>query len=181
MCDDFGMVQIRFRLLEDADLPLMHRWLNDPEVVRWWEGDDVSWDGVVDDYAIENQGPEEHWIALIDDEPIGWIQCGEISNWPDESEDWIELGATPDCAGIDYLIGEAAQRGNGLGSAMIAAFVEQVVFGLHAHWNQVGADPLEANTASWRALEKAGFTAAGLVPDGDDPVLTSKVMLRNRP
>ena len=160
----------------------MHRWLNDPEVVRWWEGDDVSWDGVVADYAPANQGPEEHGIALNHGEPIGWIQCDDVSNWPEEGEDWVELGADPGCAGIDYLVGERGERGSGLGSAMIAAFVEQVVFGRHPHWHQVGADPFEANIASWRALEKAGFTAAGLIePDEGDTDGPAKLMLLDRP
>jgi hypothetical protein len=37
---------IGFRPVVAGDLPRLHRWLNDPEVVRWWEGDDVSWTGV---------------------------------------------------------------------------------------------------------------------------------------
>jgi hypothetical protein len=44
-------VDVTFRRLVDDDLPLLHRWLNEPGVVRWWEDDDVSWDGVVRDYG----------------------------------------------------------------------------------------------------------------------------------
>jgi hypothetical protein len=44
-------VQVTFRPLVDADLPMLHGWLNEPGVVRWWEDDDVSWDGVVRDYG----------------------------------------------------------------------------------------------------------------------------------
>ena len=45
------MVTITFRRLVDADLPMLHGWLNDPKVVEWWEGDDVSWEAVVRDYG----------------------------------------------------------------------------------------------------------------------------------
>jgi hypothetical protein len=42
-----GGVCIEFRALTDADLPLLHRWLNEPGVVQWWEGEDVTWEAVV--------------------------------------------------------------------------------------------------------------------------------------
>ncbi len=153
-------VGVSFRRLTDDDLPTMHRWLNEPGVVRWWEGNDVSWDGVVGDYGSASTDPEEHWIASVDGRDLGWIQCGAPVNWPDESVAWAGLGVDlASTAGIDYLIGDAADRGRGLGSTMIRAFVDRVVFGLHPEWNHAGADPLAANTASWRALEKAGWPA----------------------
>ncbi len=48
---------------------------------------------------------------------------------------------------------------------MIRSFVDQVVFLRHPAWSQVGASPVAANVASWRALEKAGFTFAGEFED----------------
>ncbi len=64
-----------FRRLTDHDLPMLHRWLNEPGVVRWWEGEDVSWDAVVRDYGSANEEPTEHWIAVVDGRDVGWIQC----------------------------------------------------------------------------------------------------------
>lgn len=58
--------------------------------------------------------------------------------------------------GIDYLIGPPSALGQGLGTAMIAAFVTQT-------WNHDPETrsilvPVQAgNRASWRALERAGF------------------------
>lgn len=91
---------------------------------------------------------------------------------------WAALGVDlATTAGVDYLIGAAAHRGRGLGSAMIRAFVGQVVFDLHPEWTQAGADPLDANTASWRALEKAGFRLAGVVDTAHGP---SRLMVIDR-
>ena len=81
-------------------------------------------------------------------------------------------------AGIDYLIGDPAGRGQGLGSTMIRGFVGDVVFGLHPEWTQACASPYAANTASWRALEKAGFHFVGTVDDEDGPC---RLMVLNRP
>jgi aminoglycoside 6'-N-acetyltransferase len=75
---------------------------------------------------------------------------------------------------LDYLVGDPTRLGQGVGSAMIAAMVERT-------WHELPDAPavlvavVAANTASWRALEKAGFrrVASGdLPPDNpvDDPL-----------
>jgi aminoglycoside 6'-N-acetyltransferase len=168
-----------FRRLATEDLPTMHAWLNEPGVVAWWEGDDVSWEAVVRDYGPANPDPTEHWIVSLDGRDVGWIQCWATADEPEETGRWAALGVdTSAAAGIDYLVGEPGDRGTGLGSAMIRDFVDEVVFGRHPHWRQVAADPAVGNTASWRALEKAGFRFAGIVPGDDGP---GRLMVKDRP
>ena len=162
-------MEVSFRRLADEDLPMLHRWLNEPGVVRWWEGDDVSWDAVARDYGPANPDPTEHWIASVDGRDVGWIQCYAAADEPEECEPWWALGVDRDAAGIDYLVGDPADRGSGIGAAMIRAFVVDVVFGLHPQWSQACAAPYAANTASWRALERAGFRFVGTVEDDDGP------------
>lgn len=154
----------RFRRLTDDDLPLMHRWLNDPGVVRWWEGDDVTWSGVVADYGSENQDPVQHWIYLADGRPIGWIQNYRLRDLPEAARLWNGVGHDPDVVGIDYLVGDPGRRGRGIGSGMIRRFCQLLFQGLEPP-PQVAADPVEANVASWRALENAGFRCLGIVRD----------------
>ena len=158
---------MRFRPLTDDDLPLLHRWLNEPGVVAWWEGDDVSWPAVQRDYGSASTDPTEHWLASVGDRAVGWIQCYATASYPDEDEvrHWWALGVEPTAAGIDYLIGEPADRGGGLGSRMIRAFVADVLFARHPDWTRVCASPVAANVASWRALEKAGFRQIGTFDD----------------
>jgi aminoglycoside 6'-N-acetyltransferase len=173
---------VRFRRLADDDLPMLHGWLNEPGVVRWWEGEDVSWDAVVRDYGSANEEPTEHWIAVVDGEPAGWIQCYAWSAYADEDETKAQLavGVDPAGAGIDYLVASPAARGGGIGSAMIRAFVHDVVFPNHPEWTQASAGPFVANTASWRALEKAGFRHLGDYDAGDDDG-PCRVMVLDRP
>ncbi len=161
MVDGEGV--LTFRLVEEADLPLLHRWLNEPGVVRWWEGDDVSWEGVVEDYAPPASGPGRHeddgtthHLGLLDGEPVGWIQTDELLD--DDAQAWWAAGLLQGTTvGIDFLVGEPARRGAGLGSRMIGAYVRDVVLVTHPGATHVAADPQVANEASWRALARAGF------------------------
>ena len=163
-----------FRRLTDDDLPMLHAWLNEPGIVQWWEGDDVSWEGVVRDYGSQNPEPIEHWIAVLDGRDVGWLDCYAMTDSPEEAHAWAKFGMEPDAAGIDYLVADPADRGRGVGTAMISTFVRDVVFGLHEHWTQACAAPDVRNTASWRALEKAGFRRAGIANGG-------RLMILDRP
>ena len=162
-------MDVSFRRLVDDDLPMLHRWLNEPGVVQWWEGDDVSWDNVVREYGSAQTDPVEFWIASIDGRDVGWIQCYAAADEPEECEPWWALCVDRTAAGIDYLVGEPVDRGAGVGSALIRTFVSDIVFGLHPEWTQACAAPYAANVASWRALEKAGFRFAGIVDDDAGP------------
>lgn len=167
-----------FRRLTDSDLPLLHRWLNDSEVARWWEGDDVSWGAVVRDYGSGSSDSVEHWIAVIDREPIGWLQCYAIVDDPDERALLAEVGVDDSAAGIDYLIGDRDRRGRGLGAQLISQFTSQIVFARHPDWSQAYAAPSSANAASVRALRRAGFRLAGQNATDDGPV---DVLVADRP
>lgn len=161
---------IHFRALGDDDLPLLHSWLNQPAVVRWWEGVDVSWPGVLCRYGSGNSPLIEHWIALRDGDPLGWAQCYCAADVAEEEAYYwhshLDLGKT---AGIDYLVGEPTLRNQGTGSAMVSAFVRDVVFAQHPEWAFAAAAPFEANVASWRALEKAGFHRLAVLDDEEGP------------
>jgi aminoglycoside 6'-N-acetyltransferase len=159
-------VNFSFRRLTDDDLPMLHKWLNEPGIVEWWEGDDVSWEGVVRDYGSQNDEPIEHWIAVLDGRDVGWLDCYAMVDSPEEADGWAKFGMEPDAAGIDYLIADPAERGRGVGTTMITSFVRDVVFGRHPAWSQVCAAPALGNVASWRALQKAGFRRAGIVNGG---------------
>ncbi len=170
---------ITFRPVVAGDLTMLHRWLNDPAVVRWWEGDDVSWAGVIESYGDTSRDPEDHYIALHRSRPFGWIQCCALADVPEDAEFFAPLGLDDSAASIDYLIGEPQDRGHGLGTAMVAAFIADVVFGQHPAWTQICVAPQEANEASWRTLAAVGFRRIGTLQD--DRFGPCQAMLLDRP
>lgn len=163
------MGPITFVRLRRADFPLVAKWLAEPVVARWWDHE-TSPEALERDFgaAIDENEPTQIFIAWTDGRPFGLIQRYAIEAYP---EYVTELSAVcpqpPHALSIDYLIGEPDFRGLGLGAAMIAALVAEswasypdataVVVAMHA-----------ANTASWRAVERAGFrriAACELTPD----------------
>jgi aminoglycoside 6'-N-acetyltransferase len=72
-------------------------------------------------------------------------------------------------AGIDYLIGEPAHRGRGLGAQMIGALCE-LAFDRYPDVDGIAAVPQATNSASRRALEHNGFRLVEVrMVESDDP------------
>ena len=149
---------LRWRPLVSDDLPLLARWLADPVVARWWNHDS-SLDGVERDFgpSVRGEEPGEDLVVSLDGRPLGLVQRSVIGDYPEDLAEFAGLVDVPEGAvELDYLIGEPALRGRGLGSRMIAALVRET-------WTCRPATPailvavVAANAASWRALEKAGL------------------------
>ena len=165
-----------WRRLTADDLPLLAGWLREPRVARWWHHDS-SPEGVERDFgpSVRGEEPGEDLVVSLDGRPIGLLQRSAIHAYPEEVEAFSALTELPPGAvELDYLIGDAADRGRGLGPALIAAAVRDT-------WRAYPAAPavlvsvVAANRASWRALEKAGLVRVAegeLEPDNpaDDPL-----------
>jgi aminoglycoside 6'-N-acetyltransferase len=160
-----------FRPLTRADFPQLQRWLRQPHVARWW-AHETSDEAIEADFgaAADGTDPGEVFIATRDGVPLGLIQRYFVASFPPYVSELEQLLPVPPGAiSIDYLVGEPTACGRGLGSAMIAAFVERT-------WRDWPAAasllvPVHAqNPASWRALERAGLrrVAAGPLPP-DNP------------
>jgi aminoglycoside 6'-N-acetyltransferase len=124
------------------------------------------------DYVEEHYGPSvdgleptERFIIQVDGEPAGMIQRYLLADYPA----WAEAVGLSDAAGIDYLIGEVEFTGKGFGSRAIKQFAAGVL-DRYRETAAVVAAPQQANVASWRALERAGFERvwAGQL-ESDDP------------
>jgi RimJ/RimL family protein N-acetyltransferase/catechol 2,3-dioxygenase-like lactoylglutathione lyase family enzyme len=164
---------VTFRLLTAADLPLLHRWLHEPHVTRWW-GDDAepTFEEVEAKYLLRigEETLSEQWLIEVDGAPVGWIQCYDLADWPATAAAYgVEGRGT---AGVDLLIGSIDRIGRGLGPAALRAFAVEVVFGRHPDWHTVAGAPHRDNRRSRRAFEKAGFHfVRDVVEDGEPGLL----------
>ena len=160
---------MELRRVTREDFPLISRWLAEPLVARWWDDPSIP-EAVEAQYgpSVDGTDPTAVYLGLHEGRPFGLVQ---VYAFADEPESLAELSAIcPVPAGalsIDYLVGEAADRGRGLGAALIAAAVERG-FADHPDARDVLVPVVAGNVASWRALVRAGATwyAEGdLTPD----------------
>ena len=173
--------RVELRPLTRADLGLVGRWLAEPLVARWWHHDSSaaaverdfgpSIDG--DDVTALYLGWAPGWTADGRPAPFGLAQVYPIEAYPEYVEEFAGVCPVPPGAlSIDYLVGEPAARGRGLGAGLIAAAVARG-FADHPQARDVLVPVALGNTASRRALRRAGATwyADGeFEPDNpDDP------------
>jgi RimJ/RimL family protein N-acetyltransferase len=145
---------IRFRPLNAEDLRLVHEWLQRPHVRRWWR-DRESYEEVVEHYlpSIEGDEPTDHYVALLGDEPIGFVETYLVADHPEYA---ALIGVGEGVAGVDLFIADGALTGRGIGTEILRRFVDDVVFATASTTGCV-AGPDARNVASIRAFEKAGF------------------------
>ncbi len=151
-------VALTWRPLTAADLPLLTEWLREPLVARWWNHDTTA-EAVQRDFgpSVRGEEPGEDLVILADGERIGLLQRSVIRDYPEDFTEFAAIVEVPDRAvELDYLIGDAAWRGRGLGARMIAAVVEDT-WCVYPTAAAVLVAVVAANTASWRALENAGL------------------------
>jgi len=161
------------------DLPLMCRWLAAAHVQRWWR-DSAEPAAVAAEYlpCIDGTEPSHPLIVELPTGPIGFGQWYRWADYPDYGR---QIGAAADEAGFDYLIGEPACCGHGLGTRLIAALMRHI----REQDRTLGGfvvDPEETNTASRRVLEKNGLSLVMItqVVDPDSPLTGPSAIYRCR-
>jgi aminoglycoside 6'-N-acetyltransferase len=164
------MALVELRPMRRDDLPLLLRWLVAPHVSQWWRGEPSDLPGVEAKYGpcIDGDDPTELFVIEESEQPIGMIQRYLIAGEPDWARAFGGIVDVSSAAGIDYLIGVPDAVGRGLGTAAISAFADLVF-----EWRPVASIVVsvqQANPASWRVLERAGFSRvwAGAL-DSPDP------------
>jgi RimJ/RimL family protein N-acetyltransferase len=148
-------MKIEFRRLDEDDLPLLHEWLQRDHVRRWWDKHE-TYEDVVEHYlpAIRGDDPTDLYVIKVDGELAGFIETYLVSDYP-EYQALVETGEG--VAGIDLFLADEAWMGRGLGSAVLAQFIEDVVF-VAPGTTACIAGPDADNAPSIRAFEKAGFS-----------------------
>jgi aminoglycoside 6'-N-acetyltransferase len=161
---------LTWRPLAAADLPLLASWLAEPGVRRWWNHDPAA---VAEDFgpSVRGEEPGEDLVVELDGTPVAFVQRARFADYPEDTEELALITEVPDGAvEVDYLIGDPALRGRGLGSRIVDAVVADVL-ATRPEVPCVIVPVAAGNPASWRALEKAGFTRVAEGPlTPDNPV-----------
>ena len=172
--------RISFRPLAEADLPLLHRWLNTQHVSERWKVDgkrNPGLDEIVRKFTprIRGQEPVNCFLVLYDTGPVAFIESVRMENFPTEK---AMLKINPNAASVDTFIGEVDFLHRGFGPVYIRKFLKEIIF-REPGINSCIVDPDPANKIAVRAWEKAGFTFSHRVWNDEDKV-TAHIMTVNR-
>lgn len=157
------MRDFEFHPLAEEHLPLLHGWLQRPHVAHWW-GEPESVDELREDFL--DGGTTRAFIAHLDGEPMGFVQCYVVMG---SGEGWWEGETDPGARGIDQFLAHDSQLNQGLGRAMVGAFVAKLFEDPAV--TVVQTDPSPDNPRAIRCYAAAGFRAVGEVQTPDGPAL----------
>jgi len=140
----------------ERDLPLIHRWMNDPDVARYWElGGPLE--RTTEHVCAQIDAAHAHpLLARLSGRAIGYWELYQAAE--DRLAEYY--AAEPDDVGVHLLIGEEDCRGIGLGSVLLRAVADAVQ---REKPRRVVAEPDERNVPSLRAFTTAGFVAADTI------------------
>ena len=162
--------EVQLRSMTEADLGMLHEWLNRPHVVEWWGGEETrpSLEEVRQHYrpsVLAEEGVTTY-IAMVGTEPIGYAQSYVAMG---SGEGWWEEETDPGVRGIDQFLANAADLNKGLGTALVRALVSRLLSDPTV--TKIQTDPAPGNHRAIRCYEKAGFVQHGVITTPDGPAV----------
>ena len=147
--------RLAIRAMTRGDLRDVARWRAADHVRRWFTDGEPTLEWAEAKYGerIDGMSPTRMWVVEVNGRSVGLVQDYRIGDYPD----YALLGPDPDAVGIDYLIGEPAWVGRGLGARMLWAWMTRARTRF-AGTQHFFAAPDHRNQASVRILRKAGFS-----------------------
>jgi len=146
--------RVRLRKLERSDMPVLHRWLNDADLVAWarFSPDHmVSLAAVEKEYEKELAGEDRDRSTFIIEEiasgkPVGWCVV----------RTWDRKHVSAD---VGIALGEKGLWGKGFGTEALGLLLT-IVFD-HQGWHRAELWTLAENARAIRSFEKCGFRKEG--------------------
>jgi acetyl CoA:N6-hydroxylysine acetyl transferase len=165
----FRLVPVRL----ERDLPLIAGWMNDPVVDAFWElaGPAERTAGHIRP-QLAGDGRSLPCLGVLDGRPMSYweIYRADLDPLADH------YPCRPHDTGLHLLIGGAADRGRGLGGALLRC-VSELVLRHRPRCGRVLAEPDVRNAASIAAFRAAGFRKAA---EAELPDTRAAIMLRDR-
>ena len=173
---------VGFRPLEEADLPMLHEWINRPHVAQWWgsAGPPKEFEGTWKKYLhrLNPSSPVKPYIALLEGRPMGFIQSYVAMG---SGDGWWEDETDPGVRGTDQFLCDESLLGRGIGTRLVAAFVDHLF--ADSRVTRVQTDPSPRNARAIRCYEKAGFRRVREIdtPDGRALLMVVDRTMRGAP
>lgn len=158
-------MHIHFQAFQKKHLPLWEEWIKKPHVKNTWfiDGYETS------DYIhckITGNDYDYPFVIMIDDQPIGYIQCCDLYAYrticPNPKGLFTHEEQGTFC--MDLFIAEESYLNRGYGTLVVKAFSAYIFE--HFIAQKILIDPASDNKRAIRCYEKAGFTQVKEAFDG---------------
>ena len=150
-----------FRPASAADLPLLRRWLQTAEVVRWWGNPTEQFALLAEDLSNPLMTMR---IVSCAGQPFAYAQDYDVSSWPQLHFAGLPSGTRA----IDAFIGEPAFIGRGHGGRFLRLLAERL---RSEGAPLVAIDPDVENLRARRAYANAGFHGDTIIETGEGPAV----------
>ena len=147
--------RVALRAMTRGDLGDLVRWLGTDHVSRWFAAQGTpTLDWVTARYGprIDGMEPTRMWVVEVNGRSVGFCQDYRLRDHPE----FAALTPDPEAVGVDYAIGEPHLVGEGVGAAMLWAWLGSALRRYRGVTTYFAA-PDHRNHASLRVLEKVGF------------------------
>ncbi|MDG5471875.1 GNAT family N-acetyltransferase [Jeotgalibacillus sp. ET6] len=150
---------ITLRPILKMDVPLLTKWLSNPDVLHFYEGRDrlFNEEEILRKFFRE-LGNEAKCIIEYNDCRIGYLQFYELDSGTKSSYGYFNEELI---VGMDQYIGETHYWNKGIGTGIIEA-VSDYLF-LHKRADRVVMDPHVSNLRALHVYEKCGFQKVKLL------------------
>ncbi len=158
-------MRFQFKALAENNFDLLHRWLNQDHVARYWDKTQ-SLEAVQKRYSSYIISSYIFpYIIEQDEHPIGFFQSYRASKI---GEGWWE-NYDDSTWGIDAFIADTSKLNKGIGSQFLKEFSDGLL--LKPEVSSIISDPSPENFRAIRAYEKAGFSKLKNITTPDGPAL----------
>ena len=160
------MAAVSLRPADPRDWPLIHTWLLQPEIQRWW-GSLAAAESEVMAALRSDMGLCS--IIIIDGSNIGYAQAQDAGPLAAD----VPASLTAGCFRVDAFVGDPAFRGQGVAQSALR-LVAAEVFATTLAPAVIVVAPIR-HEAAVRAYEKAGFKWLRVIAD---PLLGPSWLMR---
>jgi aminoglycoside 6'-N-acetyltransferase len=140
---------------------MLRRWLETPEVRRWWGDPDEQEALLREDLAGEDM---TMWIVCLNGSPFGYAQHCDVHGWPQPHVAHLPAGSIA----IDAFVGKPEMIGKGNGARFLRLLAERI---RRSGAPEIVIDPDPANERAIRAYRNAGFVGDAIYETEDGPAL----------
>lgn len=159
MPSDEPVEHYSFRPVTREDLPLLRRWLETPEVLRWW-GDPDEQARLLEEDLSEPRMVQR--LVLVNGRPFAYAQDYAVHDWPQPHL----ADLPPGTRAIDAFVGEPEMISRGHGAVFLRLLARTL---LAEGAPLVAIDPHVDNMRARRAYAKAGFHGDTVVDTVEGP------------